>query len=90
MTVGGEAAQPVYDWHPLAVSAHSVGGNKAQCHGNHIKSTLKLIYLKSNEYHVYIELFLCMFYDPMSIPVVISFWGGKKKQSGENNHIMVY
>lgn len=48
-----------------------VGGNKAQCHGNHIKSTLKLIYLKSNGNCVYIKLFLCMFYDPMSISVII-------------------
>lgn len=43
---GGGAAQQVFDWQPVAVSAHSVGGNKAQCHGNHIKSTLKLIYLQ--------------------------------------------
>lgn len=33
-----------FDWQP--VSSHSVGGNKAQCHGNHIKSTLKMILLR--------------------------------------------
>lgn len=74
MTVGGEAAQPILDWHPVAVSAHNMGGNKAQCHGNHIKSTLKLIYLQSNGFFVYINVFFppgVCFYNSMSISVKI-------------------
>lgn len=63
MTMGG-AAQQVFDWQPVAVSAHSVGGNKAQCHGNHIKSTLKLIDLQKRwKLCWYLPLFCprCMF-----------------------------
>lgn len=74
MTMGGDAAQPVLDWHPVAISAHSVGGNKAQCHGNHIKSTLKLIYLQKQwnfcDIHVSFALCVC-FYNPMSISLRI-------------------
>lgn len=68
MTVGGEAAQPLFDWHPVAVSAHSVGGNKAQCHGNHIKSTLKLIYLQKQcvDSHLCFAPGVC-FYNPMTV-----------------------
>lgn len=87
MTVGGEAAQPVLDWHPVAVSVHSVGGNKAQCHGNHIKSTLKLIYLQKQWklcwYSPFFALGVC-FYDPMSISVRILL--GKKQK---NNQVRV-
>lgn len=96
MTVGGEVAQPVLDWHPVAVSAHSVGGNKAQCHGNHIKSTLKLIYLQKQWklcwYSPFFALGVC-FYNPMSISVRLLLWKKKqtkKNQSGENDHVMVY
>lgn len=62
MTVGGEGCsastcQSSAGWAvPVAVSAHNMGGNKAQCHGNHIKSTLKLIYLQSNESFVDIHV----------------------------------
>lgn len=74
---GEEAAQPVLDWHPVAVSENSVGGNKAQCHGNHIKSTLKLIYLQKQWklcwYSPFFALGVC-FYNPMSISVRILLW----------------
>lgn len=54
------------DWHPTVDSAHNMGGNKAQCHGNHIKSTLKLIYLQSND--IFFPLGVC-FYNFMSVSV---------------------
>lgn len=66
MTVGGEAAQPVLDWHAVAVSGYSVGGNKEQRHGNHIKSTLKLIYLQKQWKLCWYSPFCCrcMFLQP--------------------------
>lgn len=91
MTVGGEAAQPGLDWHHGAASAHSVGGNKAQCHGNHIKSTLKLIYLQKQWKLCWCLPFfgsrccfvLFFFYSPISISVRSLL--EEKKRKRKNN-----
>lgn len=84
ITLGGGRLLSQYLTDVLLQFLHSVGGNKAQCHGNHIKSTLKtdLLKKKAMTFLLIFTLF-CSVYVltiPCQFPWNILLWGKKYNQ----------